>query len=96
MRAKLLRKLFRGEFVPLEGRHIGTPQIEELNEKISKTREYFQTHYTEEEKNRLELYTEMLLDRSSLECEELQFDAFLLGIQVGLEIRENSMNSIRV
>lgn len=91
----MLKKLFRGELVPLEGRHIETPQIIELNDKIIVDREYFQRHLGDEDNIRLEAYIDKLLDRSSLESEELQFDAFVLGIQMGLEIRENTATTIR-
>ncbi|MFI3201652.1 MAG: hypothetical protein R3Y54_09030 [Eubacteriales bacterium] len=95
MNKKMLKKLFRGELMPLENHHIQTQQIEELNRKISELRNYFYVHFAEDEKVRLELYIDMLLNRSSLESEELQFEAFVLGIQMGLEIREETANSIK-
>ncbi|MFI3202005.1 MAG: hypothetical protein R3Y54_10880 [Eubacteriales bacterium] len=86
MNSSKLRKLFRGELVPLEGKHIVNAEIESLNETIEENWEYFDQILTLSEMDKLDDYTNALCCKVGLQSEELQYQQFLLGIKVGLEI----------
>ena len=89
MSESILNLIFKGNLLPWEGKVISTPKMKVLNKKIEEEREHFEDQMTTHEKNRFDGYNCLLTNRNNEENSSEQFDNFMLGIMIGIEIIEH-------
>ncbi len=86
MQKGVLWDLFKGDLIPIETKFVTNDEIEQLRSELGEEFKFFQDFLTDAELKRIEGYMDKLLYRASIECEELQFEQFKLGIRIGHEL----------
>ena len=85
----ILKLIVSGDLLLDESKFVSTPIIKELNKKIEKEQKYFEDKMDSDEKIRFDDYNDLLSHRTSEESSVIQFDNFMLGIIIGMEIMEH-------
>lgn len=84
--------IFRGDLLPWETKAIKTPKHAELLRKIDLERVHFEEEMTPHEKGRFDQYNCLINERANEEINAVEYELFMLGIIVGMEIMEHKQN----
>lgn len=85
----ILNAIFKGNILPWESKAIKTPKFKELERNISLEHDHFEEPMSTHEKGRFDQYHCLLNERVSIEIRTSEFELFMLGINVGMEIMEH-------
>ena len=92
MSTSILNAIFKGDLLPWEAKKIETQKFEELKRKIELERDHFEEEMSPHEKARFDQYNCLLSERANVEIGTSEFDLFILGITVGIEIMEHKQS----
>lgn len=89
MLSTVINAIFKGEVLPWEPKSIKTPRHAELLRKIEQERNHFEEEMSPHEKGRFDQYNCLISERATEEIGTAEYDLFMLGIIVGMEIMEH-------
>lgn len=89
MLSTVINAIFKGEVLPWEPKSIKTLKHAELLRKIGLEREHFEEEMSPHEKGRFDQYNCLISERATEEIGTAEYDLFMLGIIVGMEIMEH-------
>ena len=88
----MINAIFKGEVLPWETKSIKTPRHAELLRKIDLEREHFEEEMSPHEKGRFDQYNCLINERANEKIGTAEYDLFMLGIIVGMEVVEHKQN----
>lgn len=91
----ILNAIFNGDLLPWVGKPIKTAKYADVQRKISLERDHFEEDMSPHEKGRFDQYHCLIQERSDEEIDATEYDLFMLGISVGMEIMENKQNLLK-
>lgn len=92
MVSSILNAIFKGDILPWEIKAVKTAKFQDLERKIDLEREHFEEEMSPHEKGRFDQYNCLISKRANEEISAYEYDLFMLGIIVGMEITEHKQN----
>ncbi len=94
MKNKILKAIFDGEFLMHERKRVYTKEDKALLSQIQNEENYFKSILDEKNLERFESFLLLMVEQESNELNAQGFENFVLGMSVGLEIRDISHDLI--
>ncbi len=88
MNESVLNAIFHGRLFPWEGKPVTTPTQQDLTRKLELERNHFEETMSPYERGRFDQYHCLLEEHATQEIGSAEFDLFMLGIAVGIDIME--------
>ena len=92
MSTSILNAIFKGSMLPWQSKTVNTQRMVELNRKIELERDHFEEEMSPHEKARFDQYDCLVCERANVEIGSSEFELFMLGITVGIEIMEHKQS----
>lgn len=87
MKKSILQMVFEGDILPWEMKYNRNQSIDsEISQKLETEYAYFQRKMTAEDRHRFEEYHSLYLTSIILEKEHEEYQSFLLGIWMGMDL----------
>ncbi|MFI3115528.1 MAG: hypothetical protein R3Y12_05250 [Clostridia bacterium] len=94
MKNSILKSIFKGEFLMCERRRVYTEEEKALLRQIQDEENYFKSILSEQDLKRFESFLLLIVEQESNELNAQSFENFVIGMSVGLEIRDISQNLV--